>query len=65
MRGLNELGDSMAKFRCKQSGNFVEFHNEYDIEQIRLQEDYEEIVEEEVQKSPPVKTRKIKPKGTK
>jgi hypothetical protein len=56
----------MAKFRCKQSGNFVEFHNEYDIEQIRLQEDYEEIEEaKEEQKSPPVKTRKTKPKGTK
>jgi len=55
----------MAKFRCKQSGNFVEFHNEYDIEQVRLQEDYEEVIEEEVQKSPPVKTIKTKPKGTK
>jgi hypothetical protein len=54
----------MAKFRCKQSGNFVEFHNKYDIEQIRLQEDYEEV-EEEVQKSPPTKTKKTKPKGTK
>ena len=56
----------MAKFRCKQSGNFVEFHNEYDIEQIRLQEDYEEVEEaKEEQKSPPVKIRKTKPKETK
>lgn len=56
----------MAKFRCKQSGNFVEFHNKHDIEQIRLQKDYEEVEEaKEEQKSPPVKTKKIKPKGTK
>lgn len=56
----------MAKFRCKQSGNFVEFHNEYDIEQIRLQDDYEEVIEEEQEVKPtPTKTRKTKPKGTK
>ena len=56
----------MAKFKCKQSGNFVEFTNEYDIEQIRMQDDYEEVVEEEEQEiKPPVKTRKTKPKGTK
>jgi hypothetical protein len=53
----------MAKFRCKQSGNFVEFHNEYDIEQIRLQEDYEEVIKEEKKVAPPVKTvKKTKPK---
>ena len=55
----------MAKFRCKRSGNFVEFTNEYDIEQIRMQEDYEEIEEEEEQevKPPPVpKTKRTKPK---
>ena len=53
----------MAKFRCKRSGNFVEFHNEYDIEQIRLQEDYEEIEEEKEVKPPPVpKTKRTKPK---
>lgn len=54
----------MAKFRCKQSGNFVEFTNEYDIEQIRMQEDYEEIEEEEQEvKPPPVpKTKRTKPK---
>ena len=54
----------MAKFRCKQSGNFVEFTNEYDIEQIRMQEEYEEV-EEEQEVKPPVKTRKTKPKETK
>ena len=51
----------MAKFRCKASGGVMEFTNEYDIEQLRKQEDYEEIVEETP--SPPVKkTRKTKSK---
>ena len=51
----------MAKFRCKQSGGVMEFTNEYDIEQLRKQEDYEEIVEETP--PPPVKTtRKTKSK---
>ena len=56
----------MAKFRCKRSGNFVEFTNEYDIEQIRMQEDYEEIEEEEQEVRPPPvkKTKRIKPKET-
>ena len=55
----------MAKFRCKQRGNFVEFTNEYDIEQIRMQEEYEEVEEVEEKKSTPVKTTKTKPKGNK
>lgn len=44
----------MAKFRCKASGGIVEFHNEYDIEQLRKQQDYEEVVEE-AKKQPPTK----------
>ena len=56
----------MAKFRCKASGGIMEFHNEYDIEQIRQQEDYEEVIEEEEEEkkvAPPVKTvKKTKPK---
>jgi len=54
----------MAKFRCKAGGGIMEFHNEYDIEQIRQQEDYEEIIEEEKEEvAPPVKTvKKTKPK---
>ena len=54
----------MAKFRCKASGGIMEFHNEYDIEQIRQQEDYEEVIEEEKKEvAPPVKTvKKTKPK---
>lgn len=42
----------MAKFRCKVSGGIIEFHNEYDIEQIRKQDDYEEVKEEVVVKAP-------------
>ena len=54
----------MAKFRCKASGGIMEFHNEYDIEQIRQQEDYEEVIEEEKEEvAAPVKTvKKTKPK---
>ena len=54
----------MAKFRCKASGGIMEFHNEYDIEQIRQQEDYEEVIEKkEKEVAPPVKTvKKTKPK---
>jgi len=51
----------MAKFKCKQSGGIMEFSNEYDIEQVRSQDDYEEITEETP--PPPVKTqRKTKSK---
>ena len=54
----------MVKFRCKASGGIMEFHNEYDIEQIRQQEDYEEVIEKEKEEvAAPVKTvKKTKPK---
>ena len=53
----------MAKFRCKVSGGIMEFVNEHDIEQLRKQEDYEEVTEETPPPSPPVKTtRKTKSK---
>lgn len=53
----------MAKFRCKVSGGIMEFHQEHDIEQLRLQEDYEEVIEEEEEEIVPVKTvKKTKPK---
>jgi hypothetical protein len=45
----------MAKFRCKVSGGIIELTQEYDIEQVRQQDDYEEIVEEEEEKKPVVK----------
>ena len=54
----------MAKFRCKASGGIVEFTNEYDIEQLRKQEDYEEVVEEEQQEEKP-RRKAVKPKGSK
>ena len=53
----------MAKFRCKQSGNFVEFTNEYDIEQIRMQEEYEEVEEAELEVAPPPVKKQKKPKS--
>ena len=35
----------------------MEFDNEYDIEQVRMQEDYEEVIEEEEEKpKTPAKT---------
>ena len=55
----------MAKFRCKQSGSIVEFHNEYDIETTSMQEDYEKVVEVKEEQRPPVKTTRTKPKGNK
>ena len=50
----------MAKFRCKVSGGIMEFHNEYDIEQLRKQEDYEEVVEAPVEE--PKRARVVKQK---
>ena len=40
----------MAKFRCKASGGIIELFQEHDIEQVRMQEDYEEVIEEPVKK---------------
>lgn len=36
----------MAKFRCKASGNIIEFKNNDDIESMRKEPQYEEVVEE-------------------
>ena len=38
----------MAKFRCKASGNIVEFAYEVDIESTRRHSGYEEVVEQPV-----------------
>lgn len=37
----------MAKFKCKLSGNIFEFFNDFDIEDMREHEQYEEVLEEE------------------
>lgn len=36
----------MAKFRCNQTGNIVEFKSEYDIKQMRNNTEYTEVKEE-------------------
>jgi hypothetical protein len=36
----------MAKFKCKHTGNEVEFTQEYDIEEMRRHPEYEEVTEE-------------------
>jgi hypothetical protein len=36
----------MALFKCLQSGNTVEFVNEWDIAQIKAHPDYVEVIEE-------------------
>ena len=38
----------MAKFKCKLSGNIFEFFNDFDIEDMREHEQYEEVLEEEI-----------------
>ena len=40
----------MAKFKCLVSGNFVEFHYDHDIEDMRKHPQYEEVIEEPVKK---------------
>ena len=42
----------MAKFRCKRSGNIVEFTSDYDIQEMKKHPEYEEVKET----PPPVKT---------
>ena len=37
----------MAKFKCKLSGNIFEFFNDFDIEDMREHEQYEEVLEED------------------
>lgn len=51
----------MAKFRCNETGNIVEFFSEYDIKSMRLNTEYSEVFEEpkkEQQKQEPKKVTK-------
>ena len=52
----------MATFRCKSTGNTVDFDLEWDIVQMRAHPDYEEVKEEE--KKPEVKVKKTTVKST-
>jgi len=36
----------MATFRCRNTGNTVDFYLEWDVAQMRAHPDYEEVVEE-------------------
>ena len=39
---------SMAKFRCKASGNIIEFTYEVDIKSTRRNKAYEEVIEQPI-----------------
>ena len=59
----------MAKFRCKTSGNIVEFTIPHDIESMEGHDGYEEVFDEdEVEEdtpTEPVKRKGRPPKGSK
>ena len=40
----------MVKFMCNRSGNIVEFHTEYDIQEMRKHPEYTEVKDEEKKK---------------
>jgi hypothetical protein len=48
----------MAKFKCNQSGNTVEFFQEHEIAEMRKHGGYTEVVVEEAPVVTPVKTTK-------
>ena len=48
----------MAKFRCKVSGNIVEFVYEVDIKSTRRNKGYEEVIEETVSEETPTTPKK-------
>lgn len=48
----------MATFRCKSTGNTVDFDLEWDIVQMKAHPDYEEVVEEVKEEKPAPKTKK-------
>ena len=53
----------MATFRCKSTGNTVDFDLEWDIVQMKAHPDYEEVVAEEKQEEKPVKKTVVKSKA--
>jgi D-alanyl-D-alanine dipeptidase len=53
----------MATFRCKQTGNTVDFDLDHDITAMRSHPDYEEVVEEVKQEEKPVKKTAVKSKA--
>ena len=58
----------MAKFRCKASGNIVEFTYEVDIKSTRRNKAYEEVIEtlvQDVKDAAPQPTKKVGRPSTK
>ena len=60
----------MAKFRCKASGNIVEFTVQYDIDTMEGHDGYEEVFDDEDEQqeqdtSEPIKRKGRPPKGAK
>ena len=53
----------MATFRCKQTGNTVDFDLDHDITAMRSHPDYEEVVAEIKQEEKPVKKTAVKSKA--
>ena len=53
----------MAKFRCKASGNIVEFTIPHDIESMEGHDGYEEVFDEEEDTQEDTPTEPIKRKG--
>ena len=52
----------MAKFKCLVSGNFVEFHYDHDIADMRKHPQYEEVIEKAQLPEKPAKVEKeVKP----
>lgn len=53
----------MALFKCKQTGNTVEFDLDHDITAMRSHPDYEEVIVEAPQEEKPVKKTVVKSKA--
>jgi predicted nucleotidyltransferase len=49
----------MATFKCRATGNTVDFDLEWDIKAMRQHPDYEEIVQEVKEEKKPVKKVKV------
>ena len=50
----------MAKFKCKQSGNTVEFFQAHEIAEMKKHEGYTEVVEVVVVETPKVTKKTVK-----
>lgn len=53
----------MATFRCRSTGNTVDFDLEWDIVQMRAHPDYEEVIAEVQEEEKPAKKTAVKSKA--